>query len=61
MQEINSDIIIEQIESIIERAISENEKVLQSLGMNEGEEERINETGGMQHETSSREELQIIR
>jgi len=33
MEEINTDIIIEQIEGIIERAISENEAVLVSLGI----------------------------
>ncbi len=43
-QEINQNIIIEQIEMVIEKAIAENETVLVSLGKNVGEEENVMET-----------------
>lgn len=41
---INKEIIFEQIDDIIARAISENEAVIISLGIKVGEEENVMET-----------------
>ena len=57
---INKEIIFMQMEDIVERAIAENDAVLNSFGTNVGEESTKELMEVKNNETSSREELQVI-